>query len=518
MHHLVSDGWSTPLLVQELLQIYAAGGSTDGLAPVVPFSDYLAWLGEQDVDAGVEVWRDLLDGVDEPTLVAPAGSALRPEFPAELTVAVPDGLSRRLAEASRSRGVTVNGLVQTAWGVLVGSLTGRTDVVFGAVVSGRVPDVPGVESMIGLFINTVPVRVRTDAAGSLADLITRTHSEQNRAMDHQYVGLADIQRAVGIGELFDTLLVFENYPVDREALDAAQRDGGVRVGSVGGSDATNFPLVLVAGMEEDLHLGLEYRTDLFTEREAVALGERLVRILEQLTADDPGTVAQLDLLTAAERSGLRGEWSTTRAAPSTGAATVADLLARQVVATPHAPAVVAGTTTLSFAQLGERSARLARLLVDAGVGPETVVGLSLPRSEHMLVAIAAAISSGGVYVPMDPSYPQERLAHMVSDSRPRVIVTVASVLDRIASVAGDVRIVVLDDPALQQQLDELSPAPLTDADRRGALRPHNGVYVISTSGSTGLPKGVAVTHANLLNLFDSHRADLYIPTVAAAGR
>ncbi|MEU5840864.1 amino acid adenylation domain-containing protein [Rhodococcus sp. NPDC047139] len=518
MHHLVSDGWSTPLLVQELLQIYAAGGSTDGLAPVAPFSDYLSWLGEQDVDAGLEVWREVLDGVEEPTLIAPAGSALRPQFPAELTVVVPDGLSRRLVEVSRERGVTVNSLVQTAWGVLVGSITGRTDVVFGAIVSGRVPDVPGIESMIGLFINTVPVRVRTEAAESVADLVTRTHSAQNRAMDHQYVGLADIQRAVGVGELFDTLLVFENYPVDRDALDAAQRDGGVRVGSVGGSDATNFPLVLVAGLEEDLHLGLEYRTDLFTERDAHDLGERLVRILEQLTAESPGTLARLDLLTASERAGVRGDWSATAPAPSAGTATVADLLARQIARTPHAPAVVAGGATLSFAELGERSARLARLLVEAGVGPETVVGLTLPRSETMVVALAAAISSGGVYVPMDPSYPQDRLAHMVADSRPQVIVTVSAVVDRIAPVAGGVRIVVLDDPALQQRLGEFSAAPLTDADRRAPLRSHNGVYVIYTSGSTGLPKGVAVTHANLLNLFDSHRADLYVPTVAAAGR
>ncbi|UPW03322.1 amino acid adenylation domain-containing protein [Rhodococcus pyridinivorans] len=516
MHHLVSDGWSTPLLVQELLQIYAAGGSTAGLAPVAPFSDYLDWLGAQDVAAGVEVWRELLDGVDEPTLVAPSGTALRPQFPAELTVVVPDGLSQRLVEASRAQGVTVNGLVQTAWGLLVGSLTGRNDVVFGAIVSGRVPDVPGVESMIGLFINTVPVRVRTEAGESITDLVARTHGAQNRVMDHQYVGLADIQRAVGLGELFDTLLVFENYPVDRDALAAAQRDGGVRVGSVGGSDATNFPLVLVAGLEGELHLGLEYRTDLFTEDDATALGERLVRILDQLVAEKPGTVARLDVLTVDERADLRSDRSTTPAAPPSGAATVADLLARQIARTPHAPAVVADGTTLSFAELGRRSARLARLLVDAGVGPETVVGLALPRSEHMVVAITAAIWSGGVYVPMDPSYPQDRLAHMVSDSRPQVIVTVASVLGGIAPVAGDTRIVVLDDPDLQ--LDEFSTAPLTDADRLGALRPHNGVYVIYTSGSTGLPKGVAVTHANLLNLFESHRADLYVPTVAASGR
>lgn len=518
MHHLVSDGWSTPLLVQELLQIYAAGGTSAGLPAVAPFTDYLTWLGAQDTAAGVEVWREALDGVEEATRVAPAGMSLRPEFPGELTVPVPDGLADRLVAVSRARGVTVNTLVQSAWGVLLGALTGRTDVVFGAIVSGRVPDVPGIESMIGLFINTVPVRVRTRPDETVADFVARVHAEQNRVMDHQYVGLADIQRAVGIGELFDTLLVFENYPVDRDALDAAQRDGGVRVSSVGGTDATNFPLVLVAGLDENLHLGLEYRTDLFDDAEALALGQRLVGILEQLAADDSLRVARLDLLTHTERDGFAGTWSATPPAPGSGVGTVAELLARQIAQTPDVPAVVAGETTLTFAELGERSARLARLLIESGLGPDSVVGLALPRSADMIVAIAASIGAGGTYVPMDPSYPQDRLAHFVNDARPRVIVTVGEVLDVVAPIAGDIPVVVLDDPRLRDRLSALPGTPLTDADRLGALRPDNTVYIIYTSGSTGLPKGVAVTHSNLLNLFESHRADLYVPTASAAGR
>lgn len=516
-HHLILDGWSTPLLVQELFQIYAAGGDASGLPRAVPFTDYLAWLDRQDGTAALEVWREALSGVDEPTLVAPAGSSMYAELPAEVTIPVPDTLSERIASVSRARGVTVNTVVQTAWGLLLASLTGRTDVVFGAIVSGRVPDVPGVESMIGLFINTVPVRVRTGAHESVAELLSRTQSEQNRLMDHQYVGLADVQRAAGVGELFDTLLVFENYPVDRDALDRAQRDSGVRVSAMNGTDATNFPLVLVAGLQDTLRLVLEYQPAVFGERQAATVGERLVRILDQLVADRPVPVAHLDVLTAAERRDMLAR-SETAHAPRSGATTVAGLLDTQIARTPETAAVVSGAVTLSFAELGDRSARLARLLIGAGVAPETVVGLALPRSEHMIVAIAAAIRSGGVYVPMDPSYPADRLAHMISDSGPRVIVTVAAVAEQIAAVAGNTPVVILDDPATRSALASLPATAVTDADRLAVLRPDNGVYVIYTSGSTGLPKGVAVTHANLLNLFDSHRADLYLPTVAASQR
>ncbi|MEZ5151350.1 amino acid adenylation domain-containing protein [Rhodococcus zopfii] len=517
MHHLVADGWSMPLLMQELLQIYAAGGDAAALPPVTPFTDYLEWLAGRDADAGMRVWCSALDGFDEPTRIAPAGSSLRAELPGEITVPVSGELTERIRAAGRAWGVTVNTVVQTAWGVLLGALTGRTDVVFGAVVSGRAPDVPGVETMVGLFINTVPVRVRLDAAETTAELLSRIQAEQNRVMDHQHVGLPDVQRAVGLGELFDTLLVFENYPVDRDALEQAQRDGGVRVASVDGTDATNYPLVLVAGLQDTLHLGLEYQRAVFGDRDAEVLGERLVRILDRLVAQRPGPVAQLDVLTDSERAGLLDERSLTSPAPSTGASTVADLLDTQIERTPDRPAVVSGDVTLTFAELGQRSTRLARLLIASGVGPETVVGLALPRSEQMIVAIAAVIRAGGVYVPMDPSYPADRLAHMVTDARPRVIVTVSSVVGTITGVAAGTERVVLDDAATGDRIASLPATPVTDADRLAPLRPGNGAYVIYTSGSTGLPKGVAVTHSNLLNLFDSHRADLYRPTVTAAG-
>ncbi|MFM1724321.1 amino acid adenylation domain-containing protein [Rhodococcus sp. PAM 2766] len=517
-HHLLLDGWSSPLVMRELFTLYGADADLAALPPVHPFTDYLAWLSEQDADAALQRWGAVLDGVTEPTLVAPAGSSLRADLPGEHSVAVPDGLAAALQRRSRDLGVTVNTVVQAAWGLLLGHRLDRDDVVFGAVVSGRVPHVPGIETMIGLFINTVPVRVTLRPGERTDEFLRRAQQLQNGTLDDQYVGLADVQRRVGLGELFDTLLVFESYPIDTDALARAQRSGGLEVGDVRGHDATNFPLVLVAALGDRLSLTLEYQQSLFTGTDVEVLGQRLVRVLEQLAAPDASTVAEIDPLAATERALLVADWAATAPAPATGCGTVADLLAARIAASPETDAIVCGGTRLTFGELGSASARLARLLIASGVGPDTVVGLALPRSERMLVAIAAVIAAGGTYVPMDPAYPADRLAHMVADATPTVVVTDSTVRAALEPVLRGTAVTVLDDSNVGAALRDLPEDPVLDAERLAPLRPDNTVYVIYTSGSTGLPKGVAVTHANLLNLFESHRADLYRPTVAATGR
>ncbi|MCA1004848.1 amino acid adenylation domain-containing protein [Rhodococcus hoagii] len=517
-HHLLLDGWSSPLLMRELFALYGAGADATVLPPVQPFTDYLAWLSEQDSEAALQRWSGVLDGVTEPTLVAPAGSSLRADLPGEHSIAVPAGLAAALQRRSRDLGVTVNTVVQAAWGLLLGHRLDRDDVVFGAVVSGRVPHVAGIETMIGLFINTVPVRVSLRPGERTDDFLRRAQDLQNGTLDDQYVGLADIQRRVGIGELFDTLLVFESYPIDTDALARAQRSGGLEVSDVRGHDATNFPLVLVAALDDELALTLEYQQSLFTGADVDVLGQRLVRVLEQLAAPDAPTVAGVDPLSDTERALLVGDWAATAPAPTAGCGTVADLLAARVAASPGTDAVVFGDARLTFDELGAASSRLARLLIASGVGPDTVVGLALPRSERMVVAIAAVIAAGGTYVPMDPSYPADRLAHMVADATPTVVLTDSTVHAVLEPVLRGTAVTVLDAPDIEAALAVLPPGSVTDAGRLAPLRPGHTVYVIYTSGSTGLPKGVAVTHANLLNLFESHRADLYRPTVAATGR
>ncbi len=228
-HHIVVDGWSTPILVRELLEIYAAGGTAAGLAPVRPFRDYLSWLDRQDHDAARALWRESLDGLTEPSLVAPPGATRATTPTVALAVDVPVELNDRLTGLARDAGVTLNTVLQTGWALLLSGLLGRDDIVFGATVSGRPPELTGVESMVGLFINTVPVRVRLDPRATVTELLRQVQLAQSRTVDHQYLGLAEVQRETGLGELFDTLTVFESYPVDRDALDRAERAGGVTI-------------------------------------------------------------------------------------------------------------------------------------------------------------------------------------------------------------------------------------------------------------------------------------------------
>ena len=211
-HHIVVDGWSMPLLVEELAALYAAGGDPAALPSPVPFARYLRWLAGRDHDEARAAWAEALDGVTEPSLVAdpdPDRPALLPDVAG---LELPAALTERLTAAARARGVTLSGLVEAAWALVLGTLTGRNDVVFGSTVSGRAPEVPGIERMIGVFINTLPVRVRLRPDEALGDLLDRLRVERARLLDHQHLGLSELQRLVGAGDLFDTLVVVENYP------------------------------------------------------------------------------------------------------------------------------------------------------------------------------------------------------------------------------------------------------------------------------------------------------------------
>ena len=239
-HHLLLDGWSTPLLIGELLT---------GSAPArrgTSYRDYLAWLAAQDRNASIAAWQEVLHGLEEGTLFSRAGTRTRdnssPIVPETLITTIPAAMTSRLTVLARAEGLTLNTLVQGAWAILLGRTTGREDVVFGATVSGRTAELPGMEGMIGLLINTLPVRVRLRQKERLLAMLRRLQEEQSSLISHQYVGLAEIQHAAGLGELFDTLVVFENYPVDRDALESDQ--SGLRIRGVEGHNVTHYALCL----------------------------------------------------------------------------------------------------------------------------------------------------------------------------------------------------------------------------------------------------------------------------------
>ncbi|MEW2067866.1 amino acid adenylation domain-containing protein [Streptomyces sp. NPDC007346] len=510
-HHAILDGWSVPVLLQELLALYASStGAAEPPAPRRPFKDFLVWHAAQDVRAAEDAWREALHGVTEPTLLAPADPDRRPVLSGRIPHRLAADLRERLQALARGADVTINTVVQFAWALLLARHTGREDVVFGATVSGRPPEIDGVESMTGLFINTLPVRVDLRAGGTVRQALVRLQREQARLSAHQHLGLADVQRIAGAGELFDTLMVFENYFIDGEGLRRAERSGELAVTGSDQTDATHYPLTLV--VVPGGHLILEYRPDLFDPEQAAALVRRLTHLLTELGSRPDTPVHHLQALAPDERHRVLADWNPApRPHP---AQTLPELFAEAAARGPEAPAVVCGERTLSFREVAARAARLAHELIARGVGPEDVVALMLPRTEEMLISILAVHQSGAAYLPLDPDYPADRLAYMMEDAAPALLLTTTALAGR----TGHPATVLLDDPQAGAALAARPAQPPTDADRLRPLRPQNPAYLIYTSGSTGTPKGVVITHQGVVNLFHSHRRALYEPVVARTGR
>ncbi|MFG2572651.1 amino acid adenylation domain-containing protein [Streptomyces sp. NPDC048481] len=476
-HHILLDGWSAPLLVDELFEVYEAQGSTDGLPPVTPYRDYLGWLARQDAEAGARAWSTALAGLDGPTTVAPgapAGKALPERIAAELA----PGATARLVRMAAERGLTVNSLVQGAWAMVLGQLTGRGDVVFGATVSGRPADLPGVEAMIGSFINTLPVRVGLDPAATFAEVVGDLQRRQGDLLDHHHVSLAEIQRAAGLGELFDSLLVFENYPYDETKESPA---GKLEIADIDGGGATHYPLSLITGIAGDrLVVRLDVRPEQFDRAQGAAIAARFLQVLETV-ADDPDLlVGRIDVTLPAEREQVVEAWNATDL--ELPAAVLPELLDAQAARTPDRVALVLEGEEVTYADLHARADRMARHLVGRGAGPGKLVALALPRSVELLVALLAIVKTGAAYLPVDVGYPADRIAHMLADAAPICVLDSAYLAATDTTGHADV--------------------PLTDADRLRPLHPSDPAYVMYTSGSTGRPKGVVIPHAAVVNRLD----------------
>ncbi|MFE1591216.1 amino acid adenylation domain-containing protein [Nocardia sp. NPDC058705] len=760
-HHILLDGWSMPLLMKELLVLYATHGDATPLPPVRPYRDYLEWLTRQDRTAAERAWSEVLTGV-RTTMLAPeltwppatdTGYGLC-EF--ELDAARTSELTAFAAATE----VTPNTVFQTAWGLVVAASTGHDDIVFGATISGRPPQLDGVGDMIGLFVDAVPVRVRIEPTGDVGDLIRAVQAEQASLLDHHHLGLGAIQRVAGLGELFDTMLAFESYPIDVEGL---QQAGGalanLSIDDLQGADHTHYPVTVLVFLGARTQVQLKYRRDLVSDAVAEAVTNRLrtaldalvatpntpaTRITEQLATDptdpitrsrywrrtladlpsrlalptdhrvarpigdhhtprslaknarpldhrphskiehtgthgrtrfaipptvhrdlrhladtanvnlptlvrtalsallarltgsddvviatsnpdlllrtaidpnlpfvellspayrtetqavahagipltdladlldvDPSSLGQfcltythhdrvtstdsptnppaaqvdppsaitsdsgteLALSVTESKSGMSIDMSFARTlfddheaetfgnrfvrflttitdrphtptgdlpltdhaeytfltrlgdgpAPST-TGTLPALLVRGTGFGQHRIAVRDNGTDYTYGTLDADSSSLARLLITEGIGPETVVACAIPRSYESILTLWAIAKAGGVYLPVDPNYPEDRVRHMLADSGATVGLTVAA---HAHGLPGAARWLVLDDPAVQARSAANASTPVRDRDRRTPLRRANTAYMIYTSGTTGVPKGVTLTHAGL---------------------
>ncbi|MCX4237829.1 non-ribosomal peptide synthetase [Streptomyces ortus] len=504
-HLLLWDGWSAWLFLDQLFALYESGGDPAGLAAPGSYRDYLTWLEVQDADVATAAWRTALAGLDEPTLLAAADQGLEPDIPESLDAFVPDEIGTRLRDIGRRHGLTLNTVLNAAWGLTLASTTGRTDVVFGTTVAGRPSEVPEIENVIGMFLNTVPARIAYDPAEPVLALLRRVQDERLAVMPYEYLGLGVLQAETGHRRLFDTLFVLRNSDTEERLAALSERHGATAVANV---DATHYPVNLVVTPGRSIQVTLTHRADVVARPQAQDLLDRFTLLLARLTDDLDAPVGRLDAQLPAERQRLERERAEGRVPDPED--TIADLLAAQALATPDTTALVFGDRTLTYAQLDARINRMARLLLDRGAAPERVVALGLPRSLDMVVALFAVLRTGAAYLPLELDHPDDRLVAMLQDARPTLLLSNAAVSERLA--AADTPRALLDDPAVTAEL----AAHPADLERRRFSLEHPA-YVIYTSGSTGRPKGVVTPYRGLTNMQLNHQREIFAPAIASAG-
>lgn len=503
-HHILLDGWSLPILLGELFSLYEAlrQGHILDLPARRPYRDYIAWLRTQDMDQARSFWQHTLAGFTTPVPLVidrPIPDSDRQPCYKELEIQLPEDTTAVLQSLARQHQLTLNTFVQGAWALLLHRYSGVDDILFGATVSGRPPSLAGSEEMVGLFINTLPVRLRIPTGETVLDWLKSVQAQQVELRRYEYSPLVEIQRWSEVPRdlpLFESILVFENYPMETAVATAA---GSLTLSDIASAEQTNYPLTLVAGVAETLHLRLLYDDGRFTAGAIQRMLGHLRTLLAGMATVPEGPLVDLPLLTPAEEEQLLLMWNDTAVAQPTDRC-VHELVADMARQEPNATAIVFGEITLSYAELNGRANQIAHFLQKQGVGLETIVGICLPRCPEMIVIALAALKAGGAYLPLDTTYPAERLAFMLEDASPMVLFTQEEMVasGKLRGADDHSQLIILNDDwaTIARESAENLAIP---------VNPENLAYVIYTSGSTGRPKGVQVPHQGLSNLVHWHQ-------------
>jgi amino acid adenylation domain-containing protein len=501
-HHVVLEGWSASLIFADLATFYAGFSRNEPvtLAPPRCYREFISWLHQQDTAGAEKYWREALAGFSEPTPLPLADSGPvrgdTPELYERRSLALDEPTVARLQALARQRHLTLNSVLQGAWALVLGRLTGTDDVAFGTVVSGRQIDLAGAESIVGLCVNTLPARVRIAPNQTVVEWLGDVHRQfvAMRAFEHtplpQVQGWSEIRRGV---PMFESIFVFENWL--NASGSAAMGDLRIRTAQ-GIEGGTGYPLLVEIAPGPPFSIDFIYDCRRFLPPTVARLQEHFAAVLDAMAANPGGRVGDVAILSRTAEDQLRHQWNET-AAPFPADLCVHELFEAQAARVPDRTALACEGEDVSYAALNRRANQLARYLRARGVGAENRVAVCLERSVDLAVALLAVLKAGGAYVPLDPSYPAERLAFMLQDSGASILLT----HDRVAGASAVQSVVSLDRDAggIARELDSNLGCTTT---------PANLAYVIYTSGSTGVPKGVQVVHRALTNLVASIQGTL----------
>ena len=498
-HHLVLDGWSVQLILGEFLTLYSSlrRGELPALAPVRPYRDYVSWLCTQDSAKSESYWRDLLQGFRTPTPIGQTqtnGSALSVGSRGERTVSLGAEPASRIQAAGRKLRLTANTLIQGAWAILLSRYSGEDDVVYGATVSGRPAALQGVESIVGPFINTLPVRIKINPEEPVLDVLRRMQVQQVNAREFEYTPLVEIQKWSEVDsrtQLFESIFVFENYPVRKEtgSVELALAD-------ISADESSNYPLAFMVGLGSSLNVKVLYSRKRFEDQDIQQLVTHFTNILESILDDPEQAVGSVTLLSDQERKHILNTSTGTPSKFSRGES-IATLFEHQVALYPDRIAVESNESSLTYAQLNAQADRLARYLRRKDIGLDQIVGIAVDRSEAMIVGLLGILKAGAAYLPLDPAYPRPRLDYIIQDARIRVVITQEKYREVFRAMA--VEVVIIDGPWTGYVAEGAHAENSLDLDNTD----NSLAYVLYTSGSTGQPKGVGVEQRSVVRLVKS---------------
>ncbi len=502
-HHILMDGWSAGILLGELVRIYHSllNGSQPNLPGRASYGKYIEWLEKQDKEVSRRYWERYLsgyEGIASVPFLRPSAEAMG-YTPAELKCVFDREKTERLRLLAAENQVTLNTVVQAIWGVLLGRYNGRDDVVFGAVVSGRPAQIHGVEEMVGLFMNTIPVRVRMEAGDSFTTLLHRAQKASLDGQDHQHLALAETQRKRG---MLDHILVFESYPLDRQLQSSMQSGiGGLRIERVTPFEQTPYHLNVVFDPSERLETSFRFNERVYGHEQMERVAGHFRMVVDSVLENGDIPVDEIEILPPAERRQLTHVWNDTAVA-FPGDKTIVGLFDEQARKLPERTAIVFQDARVSYRELDERSSRLANVLRErCRVKGEDRVAVALDRSEMLPICFLGVLKSGAAYIPIDPSYPPERVKYMLSDSGAVAVLSEGKHVSLLAAATD------------REILDVRKLPDYTGKDRTGDnadAGPERLAYVIYTSGSTGTPKGVMVVHRGIVNLMGHQKRLLRI--------
>jgi amino acid adenylation domain-containing protein len=490
--HLLLDGWSVQIIFEELFVFYRADseGRTLNMPRPRPYRDFIAWMQKQDKAKAEEFWRETLKGFSVPTPLPIETAELPSTGPQhlEMAIEVDRETTAKLQALGRQHRITLNTFVQGAWAWLLGRYSAVEEVVFGVTVTGRPVSLRGVESVVGLLVNTLPMRVALNHDESLLNWLRRLQDHQLEIRQYEASSLVEVKswsEVSGMLPLFETFVVFENHPV---ATGIQELRGDLHFLSSRVFESAAYPLTLLAEPGEQMRLRMMYDSSRFSTPTVTRILGEVRNVLANMAASPEQNVSELGLLSEAERRQLLIEWNQTEAPYSQGKC-LPELVEEQALRTPQALAIINEQGNLSYKELEERANQLAHYLRALGIRPEMRVGVCVDRSLEMIVGILGVLKAGGAYVPLDPTYPSDRLGYVLEDSQAKVLLIQHRLSSQLPTFSGTV---IELDSQWQSIAHHSSQNPIRIA------APENLAYVIYTSGSTGKPKGVAICHRSVV--------------------